>query len=224
MLPLAECLMPHVRVFAPDLPGSGLSDKPAGPLSVRELADALAACTDAVGIAQATFVGNSLGCEILVDFAIHYPDRVVSLVLQGPTADPNYLSPLQHVGRFLLTGLFERWSLAWVALSDYLRFGVRRYYWTFRDMVANRIEPKLPLVGAPTLVVWGTRDYVVPRRSVERVAEAMPTARLVVVGGAAHGMNYSHARILAGLVLEFIGLTDRPQARGAVPLCISGRQ
>jgi pimeloyl-ACP methyl ester carboxylesterase len=208
MLPLATDLMRRARVYAPDLPGSGMSDKPDRPLSVRELADALAAWTDALGLTQATFVGNSLGCEILIDFAIRYPDRVASMVLQGPTADPRYLSPLQHVGRFMVTGLFERWSLAWVAISDYLRFGVRRYYWTFGDMIANRIEPKLPSVSAPTLVVWGTRDYIVPRRSVERIAEAIPDARLVIVPGAAHGMNYSHSQLLAGHVLAFMGLRD----------------
>jgi pimeloyl-ACP methyl ester carboxylesterase len=185
-----------------------MSAKPDRPLSVRELADALVDWTDLLGLRKATFVGNSLGCEILIDFAVRHPDRVVSMVLQGPTADPKYLSPLAHVGRFLVTGLFERWSLAGVAISDYLRFGVRRYYWTFADMIANRIEPKLSLVTAPTLVVWGTRDYIVPRQSVERIAEAIPSARLVIVPGAAHGMNYSHPDLLSREVLSFMDLEE----------------
>ena len=206
MMPLARCLAPHARVYAPDLPGSGLSEKPARPSSVRELADVLAGWMRAVGLRQATFVGNSLGCEILVDLAMHHPERVARMVLQGPTADPHYLSPIQHVGRFLLTGIFERWSLGWVALTDYLRFGVHRYLLTFRDMVANRIEHKLPLVTAPTLVVWGTRDFIVPRRSVQRVAELIPNGKLAVVPGAAHGMNYSHPQLLARCVLDFLAV------------------
>ena len=209
MVPLAECLAPYAQVYALDLPGSGRSEKPARPLSVRELADVLAAWTEAARLQQAVFVGNSLGCEILVDLAVHHPERVAGLVLQGPTADPGYLSPLEHVGRLLVTGLFERWSLAWVAVSDYLRFGVRRFHWTFRDMIANRIEHKLPLIDAPTLVVWGARDYIVPRPSVERVAELIPLAELVVVSGAAHGMNYSHPAVLAQCVLAFVDARDR---------------
>jgi 2-hydroxy-6-oxonona-2,4-dienedioate hydrolase len=204
MVPLAECLAHHLSIYAPDLPGSGLSDKPARPLSVRELADALAAWMEAAGLPRATFVGNSLGCEILVDLAVHHPERVLSMVLQGPTADPRYLSPVQHIGRFLVTALFERWSLGWVAVSDYLRFGVRRFHRTFGEMIANRIEGKLPLVPAPTLVVWGTRDYIVPRRSVERVADLIPKAKLAVIPGAAHGMNYSHPWPLARCVLAFL--------------------
>jgi pimeloyl-ACP methyl ester carboxylesterase len=71
-------------------------------------------------------------------------------------------------------------------------------------MIANRIEGKLPLVTAPTLIVWGTRDYIVPRRSVERVANLIPDARLAVIPGAAHGMNYSHPRPFARCVLAFL--------------------
>lgn len=201
MVPIAECLAHHAPVYAIDLPGSGRSERPARALSVREMADVLAGWTEASGLKQARFVGNSLGCEVLVDLAVHHPERVLSMVLQGPTADARYLSPLQHVGRFLVTGLFERWSLGWVALADYLRFGIRRYYWTFRDMIANEIEHKLPHVAAPTLVVWGTRDYIVPRSSVERVVQLLPSGRLAVVPGAAHGMNYSHAGALARCVL-----------------------
>ncbi len=125
MIPLARHLAPEIRVYAPDLPGFGLSDNPARALTVPELADALSAFMDAVGLRRAAFVGNSLGCEILVEFARRYPERVERLVLQGPTPDPEVRSVLQQVILFLITGLFERWSLAWVALSDYLRSGVR---------------------------------------------------------------------------------------------------
>ena len=204
MVPLANCLSPYGRIHVLDLPGSGLSEKPARPLSVREVADVLAAWTDAVVLPQAVFIGNSLGCEILVDLAVHHPDRIMCLILQGPTADPHHLSPIQHIGRFLLTGLFERWSLGWVALSDYLRFGIGPYYRTFLDMIANRVEHKLPLVSAPVLVVWGTRDYLVPRASVERVADLLPRGRLAVIPGAAHGMNYSHPQLLARCVAEYL--------------------
>jgi pimeloyl-ACP methyl ester carboxylesterase len=149
-------------------------------------------------------VGNSLGCEILVELALRRPERVAALVLQGPTPDPEALYPAHQIPLFFVTGLFERPSLGWVAASDYLRSGVRRYLATFRDMLANRIEQKLPAVQVPTLVVWGSRDFLVPRASVERVAALLPHGALRVVEGAAHGMNYSHPRALSRCVLEFI--------------------
>ncbi len=204
MVPLAQCLGQHIQVFAPDLPGFGLSDKPERFFTVAEQAAALAAWMDSVGLVRAAFVGNSLGCEILVEFALRYPERVSAVVLQGPTPDPEALDPVHQIPLFFLTGLFERPSLAWVALTEYLRSGVRRYVWTFRDMVAHRIEGKLPYVPAPALVIWGTRDFLVPRASVERVAALLPAGRLAVIEGAAHGMNYSHPRLLAECVLNVL--------------------
>ena len=70
MIPLAQHLAPHVRVYAPDLPGFGSSDKPREVLTVRELADALAAWMRAIGVERAVFIGNSLGCEVLVELRI----------------------------------------------------------------------------------------------------------------------------------------------------------
>lgn len=204
MMPLARCLAPDFPVYVPDLPGFGRSDKPREILTVVQLADALAAFMDAMGLGRAAFMGNSLGCEILVEFALRYPERVERLVLQGPTPDPKDRSALQKVVFLPVTGFFERWSLGWVALSDYLRSGIPRCIGTFRAMIANRIEHKLPSVEAPTLIVWGTRDYIVPRRSAERFAQLVPNGRLVVVPGAAHGMNYSHPRELRDAMLPFL--------------------
>lgn len=202
--PLARRLARHFEVHAPDLPGFGRSDKPERILTVPELADALAQYMTAAGLARASFVGNSLGCEILVELALRHPDRVERLVLQGPTADPSDRSAFQKVLRLPITGIFERWSLGWVALVDYLRAGIRRNVVTFRNMIEHRIEPKLPMVKAPALIVWGTRDYIVPRRSVARFARLMPEGRLVVIPGAAHGMTYSHPDALCDAILPFL--------------------
>ena len=204
MAPLAEHLSPNFRVYAPDLPGFGLSSKPSHALTVPEMAEALAAFVSGMNIPRAAFIGNSLGCEVLVELALRYPERVDRLVLQGPTPDPRDRSAVQKVAFFAVSCLFERWSLGWIALTDYLRCGFARYLATFRDMMGHLIEPKLPLVNAPTLIVWGTRDYIVPRRAVERYARLLPSGSLAVVQVAAHGMNYSNPELLRDAVLDFL--------------------
>lgn len=204
MIPLARHLAPHVRVYAPDLPGFGLSDKPHRVLTVRELADALAAWMRAVGVERAALIGNSLGCEVLVELALVHPRLVDRLVLQGPTPDPEARGLVRQVAGFFAVALFERWSLAWVALTDYARGGIRRYVLTLRSMIGNRIGEKLPRVGQPTLVVWGTRDYIVPYAFVTRLAGLLPRGRLAVITGAAHGINYSHPRAFTAVLLPFL--------------------
>jgi pimeloyl-ACP methyl ester carboxylesterase len=204
MAPLARCLARDVAVFAPDLPGFGLSARPPRALTVPGMADALAAWMDAMEIRRAALVGNSLGCEVLVELALRRQDLVGRLVLQGPTPDREHASPLRQVAMFFLTGLFERPTIAWVALVDYLRAGVWRYAWTVRHMNAYDMTRGLPHVAAPTLIVRGTRDHIVPQSWVERMAQLMPRACLTVVPGAAHGMNYSHPRELRTAILPFL--------------------
>lgn len=211
MIPLAKHLAPHVRVYAPDLPGFGLSDKPSYVLTVRELADALAAWMRAIGVERAVLVGNSLGCEVLVELALAHPACVVRLVLQGPTPDPEARGIVRQIAGFFAAAVFERWSLAWVALTDYARGGVRRYVLTARSMIDNRIGEKLPRVVQPTLVVWGTRDYIVPYAFVMRITGRLPRGRLAVIPGAAHGINYSHPRAFAAVLLPFL-LDSQPKS------------
>ena len=149
-----------------------------------------------------------------MELALRHPERVERLVLQGPTPDPEHASAPQQVALFFVTGLFERWSLGWVVLTDYLRAGVWRYALTFRHMGAYRMEEGLPHVAPPTLVVRGTRDYLVPRAWAERVARRLPRGCLAVVPRAAHGMNYSHPRALRDAILPFLlGDDDAPPAR-----------
>ncbi|WP_424931881.1 alpha/beta fold hydrolase [Amaricoccus macauensis] len=204
MIPLARHLASNFWVCAPDLPGFGLSSKPRHVLTVRELADALAALLSVMGIQRAAFIGNSLGCEILAELALRHPERVERLILQGPTPDPKDRSALQKVTYFAITCLFERWSLGWIALSDYFRCGICRYFITFHHMMEQLLEPKLPLIAAPTLIVWGARDYIVPLSAVERYARLLPNGHLAVVPGAAHGMNYSHPELLVRTVHSFL--------------------
>jgi 2-hydroxy-6-oxonona-2,4-dienedioate hydrolase len=88
MVPVAELLSPHHRVYIPDLPGFGESSKPDRVLDVPELTDALVGWTRAVGLQRAAFLGNSFGCQVLADLAVRYPALIERAVLQGPTMDP----------------------------------------------------------------------------------------------------------------------------------------
>src|SRR4051812_32473996 len=71
-VPTAERLATEFDVYAPDLPGHGRSDKPDAPVDVPQLADALGEWMDAVEIPRAILVGHSLGCQVVVDFAMRY--------------------------------------------------------------------------------------------------------------------------------------------------------
>ncbi len=205
MVPLAERLAPYYRVYAPDLPGFGLSDKPRHALDVPELADALAAWMEAVGLGRATLLGNSFGCQIIAEFAVRYPQRIERAVLQGPTVDPHARTALRQIVRWQLDTPREPPSQALIILRDYLDCGIRRLVRTFRYSLSDRIEEKLPRIGVPTLVVRGGRDPVVPQRWAEEATRLLLMGRLVVVPGAGHTVNYNSPLELARVVRLFLG-------------------
>jgi pimeloyl-ACP methyl ester carboxylesterase len=205
LVPLAEHLAPRARVYVPDLPGYGRSDRPPGhDLTVPELADTLLAWMDRVGLDRPHLIGNSFGCQVIADLAARHPDRVGRLVLQGPTMDPHARSAWRQSLRWLAVVPFERFSEAPVLLRDLWDLGPRRAVDMIRTSLDDPIEQKLCQIVAPTLVVRGTRDAIVPQRWAEEASDLLPNGRLVVIEHAAHTINYSQPAWLVEVIWPFL--------------------
>src|SRR5215217_5302973 len=133
MVPTGLRLAPFYRVYAPDLPGFGKSSHPRRVLTIPELSDALRRRMDRFGVQRAVLIGNSLGCQIVVDLAARYPMRVAQAVLIGPTIDRRGRTIHQQAKRLLIDALFHE-SLASVLTQarDYCACGPRRTLMTLR--------------------------------------------------------------------------------------------
>src|SRR5215216_4053296 len=194
-------------VYAIDLPGFGLTDKPPEVLDVVGLADALAAWIQAAGLGRPALLANSVGCQIAVDCALRYPDRVSRMVLVGPTTDPIARSALRQVVRWARNMPGERPGQVPLIVADYADAGVGRVLRTFGRALTDRIEDKLALVQAPTLVVRGAHDPIVPQAWAEEVTRLLPRGRLAVIPGP-HTLNFAAPSALAELVRSFLGGVD----------------
>jgi 2-hydroxy-6-oxonona-2,4-dienedioate hydrolase len=194
-----------------DLPGFGRSGTPPHALDTAGLAIALTNWLDVRGIGPAIFIGNSFGCQVIVELATRDPMRVIGLVLNAPTMDPAHRTMLGLFIRFLADIPHEPWRLALLVALDYLRAGPVRFFRTLRWALDDHIEEKLPNIGAPTLIVCGARDPVVT------VAWAADAARLVgisssgsagatlsVVPTAAHALPYDDPTTFASLIHDFV--------------------
>jgi 2-hydroxy-6-oxonona-2,4-dienedioate hydrolase len=206
MVPTAERLAPFCHVYVPDLPGYGKSYKPPITLTLPRLADALAEWLDALAIAKAHLVGNSFGCQIIAEFALRYPRKIDRLILQGPTMDPEARSLYRQLMRLAINSRREQPSLGRITFVDYAAAGLRRAAATVQMALRDRIEDKLPLIDAPTLIVRGEKDAVVPQRWAERAAALLPRGELHVIPGAAHTLNYSAPEKFAPIIRSFLEL------------------
>jgi pimeloyl-ACP methyl ester carboxylesterase len=202
-VPAAERLATEFAVYAPDLPGHGKSDTPREPLDIPRLADALVGWMDAVGLRRACLVANSMGCQVVVDAAVRYPERVDRLVLIAPATDPAARNVVRQAWRLLLDARHERFSLIPLLIMDYLRMGLRLIPES-RFMLRDRIEDKLPHVSAPVLLVGGQKDPIVPQGWVEAAARLVPSARLIIIPGWGHAPHYSAPRVLVDAVAPFL--------------------
>ena len=199
-LPTAGRLAERCSVYAPDLPGFGLSGRLRGRPTVRRLADVLEAWLDAAGLARPdVLVGNSFGCQLLIEVAARRPERVARLVLVGPTIDRRARSLARQAGRLALDLTREPPGLLAIEAVDYTLHLAKSGFAGFVEMLRDPVGTKLQHVQAPALVVRGARDPIVPRAWAEKVAAALPHGRLVEVAGAPHAVNYAAPDELARL-------------------------
>jgi pimeloyl-ACP methyl ester carboxylesterase len=209
--PLIRALGSRRPVYAPDLPGFGLSDQPIHPLDVPGLADALRRWLLENQLAPAIVIGVSFGSQVAVDLAARHPAAVDRLVLVGPV-DPDARTP----GRLAL-----RWArnaprfsprLAPTVVHDFIDAGPWRAARTLRRTLDDRIEEKLGEIEAPTLVVRPERDHLVPENWTKRVAKLIPDSEVVVLPKAGHSIGPRTASRLTALLVPFLVEMESEQA------------
>lgn len=212
MEPTMSRLAGHFNVAGLDFPGFGRSGSPPHILGVSELAEVMRAWLDVRGIGPCIFVGNSFGCQIIVECVTRTPERALALVLNAPTIDPAHRTMLAMIWRVIRDVPNEPASLAVVVARDYLRAGPRRIFTTLRYSIADHIEEKLPSLAMPVLVVCGAHDPVVTVRWGSEVARLVGIERegaaggaMQCVGDAAHALPYDDPETFVEIIEQFAG-------------------
>lgn len=202
LLPVAAELAADYRVYAPDLPGFGRSGKPRHILDVPELGDALAAWMATFGLERAALLGNSFGCQIIVECMARHPKRVMCGILQGPTTPPWERSWFWQ---------FVRWRqninpkpMGEIAKRDYRACGILRLLRTFQYSIRHRPEERPPGIDAPVLVVRGSNDPICRPAWAEEIVNRLPKGRLVVIPGVQHTLVWTAPRKLARVCRPFL--------------------
>src|SRR5215203_248912 len=202
VLPL---LSPSYHTFAPDERGHGDSDKPECCYTADDFSADVDAFMDEVGIEEATLVGDSSGGMIAQRVALDYPHRVSRLVLIGsPTTLVNNEAvmgwsetlrtlenpvPPEFVRELLESIIHRQVPVRFLerSISQSLKGPARiwRDYW---EGVVLGVDDtaRYGEIGAPTLILWGEQDTLLPREEQERRATAIPNATLRVYPGTGH--------------------------------------
>lgn len=203
MAPTAEALAGAFPVYVPDLPGHGRSDDPEEVQDAAGLAASLARWLEAVGLERVHLLGNSFGCQIIAELAVARPELVDRALLQGPTTDPQGHG-LRQLWRWGINFWREGSTQPRVTFKQWAQAGRRVFPSTLYSMDRHRIEEVLPRIQAPTLVVRGSRDPIIPSRWAEEAARLLPHGRLRVIPGETHTIVVSAPEKLAELAVPFL--------------------
>jgi pimeloyl-ACP methyl ester carboxylesterase len=204
LMPTAQLLAAHHDVYVVDLPGFGLSADPGPALDVPEHAAALAGWLEANQIGPAVLLGNSFGCQVLVELVSREPERCTALILSGPTIDPHARTASRQIARGLRDLLREDPLQVLVLARDVLDAGPARVWATLHAALRDPIETKLPRVTVPTLVLRGALEPVVPARWAREATALIPNARLVELSRSPHNAVYVSAEAVTAAVLRFL--------------------
>jgi len=202
--PLIRAFGAQRPVYAPDLPGFGMSDQPVHPLDVPGLADALRHWMIDNDLAPAVLVGCSFGCQVAVDLTARYPASVDSLVLIAPTVDSKVRTPGELVKRWARNAHHASPRRAGTLVHDFIDAGPWRSISTINLALEDEFETKLADVEAPTLVIRPAKDRLVPDGWAEHVADLIPESELLVLQKAGHSMRPKAAGRLAELVETYL--------------------
>lgn len=209
--PWAQALSKDFRVIRFDAPGSGLSlPDPTGDYTDARSLQLLGDLMTQLGVERAILVGNSMGGRIAWSFAASQPQRVDKLVLISPDgfASPGFeygkapeVPAVLQLVRVVLPRAVLRMNLkpAYVdpqTLTDPL---LDRYHDLLRapdareamlkrmhQMVLTDPVPRLQTIRAPTLLLWGEQDAMIPLSNAQDYLQAIGGSRLVTLPDVGH--------------------------------------
>jgi len=219
------------QVIAFDNRGTGQSDKPDIPYTMEMMEEDTVGLLEAIGIDAAHIYGISMGGMIAQGFALRYPHKVMSLILACTTpGGRNAVMPdeeamtllsdtermkdmtLEEHARELLPFLFtqefidknpERIDTFVAGMLEYVT-PLHGYQRQGEAIMGFNAYDRLPEIKAPTLVMAGTADRIIPVENSRIIASRIPGAELVLFENMGHGFVAEVVQEANEAVLDFL--------------------
>lgn len=223
----------HFRVVAPDLPPHGRSPAPPdGDYSLEGMVQGIIDFMDRVGIPRAALAGNSLGGSLALLLARDYPERVSALILLAPAAAltrlPFIFYPLRlpGLGKMLAPLLLGPWIIPLALSLIYYHRElitpqvVSGYAAPFREPrrrlalaslcrqvqlpPLSAVEAMLAQLKAPTAIIWGEKDLILPVSHAQWLRERLPQAEMHLLPAVGHAPQEEDPALVNEIIIDFL--------------------
>ncbi len=221
-------LAERLHVFAYDQVGFGYSELPTQHVyGLGRWMEHLLSFMQAVGIKRAHLVGNSMGAAVALAAAVTHPEVVDRLVLMGPMgvrfpitegldAVWGYTPSISNMKRLLAIFTYDHDrfvidELAELRYKASIRPGMQESFSSMfpqpRQCGVDALaayEDRLHELRAPTLIVHGREDQVIPLISSQKLLHVLDNAQLHIFGHCGHWTQIEHPKAFNRLVRDFL--------------------
>ncbi|UTW08364.1 alpha/beta fold hydrolase [Pseudomonas benzenivorans] len=208
-LRFARHLTDRYQVIAIDLPGFGDSSRPNASYDVGTQTERVASFVQALKIDRLHLIGNSMGGHIAALYAARYPQQVISLALldNAGVSAPQKSELIERLERGAANPLVVETAEDYDRLLDFVfveppalpaplkahlaerAIAQREHYQRIFAQLVERyipLEPELPKIQAPTLLLWGDRDRVLDVSSIEVMRPLLRQPSVVIMKDCGH--------------------------------------
>lgn len=214
------------KIIAWDMPAYGESTA-LSEMTFEALADAAITALDELGLQQVVFVGQSIGGMVALEIAHRHPERVAALVLVGTTPsfggrDESFkddflkarLAPLDAgktmqdlAPKFVpqIVGSKASEAVIAAATASMAAVSIAAYRSTIECLVTFNRRDALATMQMPCLLIAGDEDKNAPARTMQKMADTLPSSQYHCLEGVGHLINLEAADACNRLIEKFLG-------------------
>lgn len=215
-------LLPQWRVLRFDMRGHGESGRPerSVPLDLDRLSDDLLAVMDCAGVTRGHVVGESIGGTVALHTALRAPERVMTLTISNGAHKGGSIESVSGWRRMIEGEGMDAWS-AFMMQGRFFEGAIPPGAWRWfkaqqatacpgtvlrmlEALVGADLTPRLDRLAPPLMILHPDSSPFIPVAVVAELRGLVPAARLHVIGGARHGLPFSHAEQCAALLEDFL--------------------
>src|SRR5918992_5907442 len=210
------------RIIIPDIIGFGYSDKPAVEYTMDFFINDFKVFLDNLRISKSSIIGSSFGGHVATEFAIRFNRMVEKLVLVSPAGMMKTSTPT--LDRYIMAALYPVYEHVYEAfrgmayepdavseeiVMDFVnRMRLTNAKYAFMSTVlgiryAPKLNGRLSNIIAPTLLVWGEQDKMIPLQYAREYDE-IPKRELVVIRNCGHTPYVERPMTFNKIVLKFL--------------------
>ncbi len=232
--PFLDGLRPHFQIVRFSNRGTGLSDNPGGELTIRLMAEDAAGLPRELGIEKAHVLGVSMGGMIAQELVLNHPQAVQGLALGCTNCGPSHsVTPnpqvLAKLGQIATLPLQERVRQFWLVMvtpefmeadKEFLDDIITAHLATptpwetfgrqFAAIQSFDTYERLPEVKAPTFIIHGDKDILVPVGNAEVLRKRIGGSQARIVAGVGHCFFWEKPEESAGAIVEFLSSVPAP--------------